>query len=179
MDWIPAENWLVNLRASVLDTEYDNFITSLGGSLTTAGNQLEFVTSVGTPDHPVGVMIPVIQLKGKQIAYSPDFTVGLTASYTMDLGGAGTLTPLLQFYYSDDYSASDQGYLHGLQDAYSQTALRLTWTSVDGHFNISGFVQNLEDEAVIARANIFGATLATQQYAPPRTWGVSVGYNHR
>jgi len=55
----------------------------------------------------------------------------------------------------------------------------LTWVSEDGHFNISGFVQNLEDEAVVTRANVFGATLATQQYAPPRTWGVSVGYNYR
>ena len=179
MDWIPSENWLVNLRASLMDSEFNSFITSLGGTLDSAGDQLEFITSVGTPDHPVGVLVPVIQLNGEQIAYTPDFTMGLTVSYTMNLGGAGWLTPLLQFYYSDDYSASDQGYLHGQQDSYTQTALRLTWTSAEGHFNISGFVLNLEDEAVITRANIFGATLATQQYAPPRTYGISFGYNFR
>ena len=97
----------------------------------------------------------------------------------MELGGAGTLTPLLQLYYSDSYSASDQGYRHGQQDAYSQTSLRLTWASEDGRLNISGFVHNLEDEKVINRANIFGSSQATQQYAPPRTWGISFGYNHR
>ncbi len=182
LDWIPSENWLVNLRASIMDSEFDSFTTSLGGSLTTAGplvaagGQLQFITAVQTPDYNAGDQIPVVQLKGEQIAYSPDFTLGLTVSYTMDLAGAGTLTPLLQWYRSDNYQASDQGYKHGEQDGYSQTTLRLTWSSADGNFHISGFVYNLEDEEVVTRANIFGATIATQQYAPPRTYGVTVSY---
>jgi iron complex outermembrane receptor protein len=40
MDWIPAENWLVNLRGSLMDSEFNPFITSLGGTLTTAGDLL-------------------------------------------------------------------------------------------------------------------------------------------
>ena len=179
MDWIPAENWLVNLRASVLNAEYGNFVTGLGGTLATAGAQLDSFVSVGTLNIPAGVVVPQMRLDGKQIAFSPDFTTGLTVSKTMDLGGAGTLTPLLQFYYSASYSVSDQGYRHGQQDAYSQTSLRLTWRSGDGRFNVSGFVHNLEDEKVLNRANIFGSSQATQQYAPPRTWGVTVGYNYR
>ena len=178
MDWIPAENWMLNLRASFLDAEYGNFVTGLGGTLTTAGDRLDTYVSVGTPEAPAGSIVTEIRLDGLQIAYSPKFTFGLTASYDMELGG-GTLTPLLQFYYSDNYSASDQGYLHGQQDAYTQSAFRLTWNSVEGRFYISGFVLNLEDEAVIVRANVFGATLATQQYAPPRTYGITVGYNYR
>ncbi len=120
-----------------------------------------------------------MRLDGKQIAFSPDFTVGLTVSKTVDLASGGTLVPLAQFYYSDSYSASDQGYLHGQQDGYSQTSVRLTWISEDGRFTISGFGHNLEDEEVINRANIFGSSQATQQYAPPRTWGISAGYNYR
>ncbi len=177
MDWIPGENWLLNVRASFLDAEFGNFVTGLGGSLNTAGGLEQTFVSLIPADG--GALITEMRRDGVQIAYSPDFTLGLTVSYDIDLGGAGTLRPLLQFYYSDDYSASDQGYLHGLQDAYSQSSLRLTWTSVEGHFNISGFVNNIEDEAVVTRANVFGATLATQQFAPPRTWGVSVGYNYR
>ncbi len=179
MDWIPTENLLVNLRASFLDTEYDSFITSLGGTLTTADPRTEFITSVGTPDAPVGSQIPVVQLKGEQIAFSPDFTLGLTVTYDWILGGAGVLTPSVGFYYSDSYQASDQGYLHGFQDSYTQTDVRLTWTSANGHFNITGFAQNIEDEAVVVRANVFGATLATQQYAPPSIVGVTVSYNYR
>ena len=179
LDWIPAEGWYVSLRASILDATYGNFVTGLGGTLTTAGGLEETYTSIGTPLSPAGTQEPQLRLDGRQIAFSPDFTLGLTVSKTIELGGAGTLTPLAQFYYSDDYSASDQGYLHGLQDAYSQTALRLTWISEDGRFNISGFVNNIEDEEVILRANIYGATVATRQHAAPRTWGISVGYNHR
>jgi iron complex outermembrane recepter protein len=179
MDWIPAEDWYVSLRASFLNAEYGNFVTGLGGNLATAGGLEETYTSLGTPLSPVGTQEPEMRLDGRQIAFSPDFTLGLTVSKTIELGGSGSLTPLAQFYYSDSYSASDQGYLHGLQDAYSQTSLRLTWVSEDERFNISGFVDNLEDEAVIARANIFGATVATRQFAAPRTYGISVSYNHR
>jgi len=181
IDWIPTENMLVNLRASMMDTEYNSFITSLGGQLTTAGSQLEFITSVGTPDAPVGSQIPVIQLDGEQIAFSPDFTLGLTLAYDYHFGRSSTLTPLLQFYYSDDYQTSDQGYVFGKQDSYTQTDLRLTWASTtdNGHFYVSGFIQNIEDEEVITRANIFGGTLATQQFAPPKTYGVTVGYKYR
>ncbi len=179
MDWIPSEGWLVNLRASVLNAEYGNFVTGLGGTLDEAGDQLETFVAVDTPNFTAGDLVPEIRLDGKQIAFSPDFTLGLTASYTMDLGGGGTLIPLLQFYYSEPYSVSDQGYLWGRQDAYSQSSLRLTWISENGRFNISGFVNNIEDEEVLNRANIFGSSQATQQYAPPRTWGVSIGYNHR
>ena len=95
----------------------------------------------------------------------------------MDLGSAGSLTPLLLLYHSDSYSASDQGYLHGQQDAYTQIDLRLTWRSAGGQLRISGFVNNLSDEEVITRANIYGATVATRQHGPPRTWGVSFGYH--
>jgi len=179
MDWIPTENLLVNLRASFLDTEYDSFITSLGGTLTTADPRTEFITSVGTPDAPAGSQIPVVQLKGEQIAFSPDFTLGLTVTYDWILGGAGMLTPSVGFYYSDSYQASDQGYVHGFQDSYTQTDVRLTWLSANGHWNITGFVQNIEDEAVISRANVFGGTLMTQQYGQPRIVGVSVGYKYR
>ena len=179
MDWIPAENWLLNLRAAYLDAEYGNFVTGLGASMATAGGLEQTYASAGTPEFPAGDPVLEMRLDGRQIAFSPDFTLGLTASYVMELGSAGTLVPLLQTYYSASYSASDQGYLHGQQDAYTQTSFRLTWTSLDGRFNISGFVQNIEDEAVVVRANVFGATLATQQYAPPRTWGVRVGYNYR
>ncbi len=179
MDWIPAESWLVNLRASLLHAEYGDFVTGLGGTLATAGGQVEHYESVGTINIPEGDLVAQMRLDGNQIAFSPDFTLGLTVSKMVDLGGAGWLVPLLQFYYSDSYSASDQGYLHGQQDSYTQTSLRLTWLSEDGRFNISGFVNNIEDEEVINRANIFGSSQATQQYAPPRTYGLRLGYKFR
>ncbi len=184
MDWIPAENWLVNARFSWLDAEFNNFTTGLGGTLTTAGGLEQTFTSLvpGDIDSFTGVQKVVTEMRrdGAQIAFSPDFTLGITASYVHALGGAlGTLVPLVQFYYSDNYSASDQGYVWGQQDSYTQTDLRLTWISEGGHFNISAFVQNVEDEAVLARANVFGGTLATQQYAPPRTWGISLGYAYQ
>jgi len=179
LDWIPTENLLVNLRGSWLNAEYGDFSTGLGGTLTSAGSLGETFPSIGTAEIPAGDPVTFVNLKGRQIAFSPDFTLGLTVAYDANLGDAGTLTSSVGFFYSDSYQASDQGYLHALQDSYTQTDVRLTWTSENGRFNITGFVQNIEDEAVVSRGNVFGATLNTQQYAPPRIVGVSVGYNYR
>ena len=181
VDWIPAENWFTSLRFSWLDAEYGDFVTGLGGTLTTAGGLEETYVAKETPLTPAGSLQPQIRLDGRQISYSPDFTLGLMASYNYDIGdGWGTLTPLVMFYYSDDYSTSDQGYLHGLQDNYTQTDLFLAWRSKKdsngGNYQMTAFVKNLEDNAIITRANIFGATLATRQHGPPRTFGLSLNY---
>jgi len=180
MDWIPAENWLVNVRGSWMDAKFNNFITGLGGFLTTAGDRLNIKPSQIPADLATGGTFFEVVRDGEQMPYSPDFTLGITASYVHALGGGmGTLVPLVQFYYSDDYQTSDQGYLLGVQDSYAQADLRLTWISEGGHFNISAFVQNVGDEAVLARTNIFGATLVTQQIGPPRIWGISIGFDYQ
>jgi len=189
LDWIPTENALVNIRASWLDAEYGTFNTGTGFGLI-SGNT--FIPAFGQPNAGVvgacpafvdTVCLAYVDVSGRQIAYSPDFTLGVSAEYEFPMGGGGTLTPAIGFYYTDSYQTADQYYPWALQDSYTQTNVRLTWRSGDGHWSVIGFVENLEDEAVILRSNIVnvgftGYAQAGQTYGVPKTAGVTLSYRY-
>jgi len=170
LDWLPTENVLINVRAEWLDAEYGTFNTGVGGTLTT-GN-------ITRPAFVGGAPLPYVDVSGRRIAFSPEFTLGVSAEYRYDMGQNGTLTPSIQFYYSSDYQTADQYFPFALQDSYTQTDLRLTWLSSEGHWTISGFIQNLEDEEVILRTNIFTGQQIGQTFADPSIYGVTVGYRY-
>ena len=120
-----------------------------------------------------------IRLDGTTPGWSPDTTMGLTAAYDHDMGSSGVLTTYLQFYYSDSYNTDDVSlYSTQVQDAYTKTDLRLTWTSADENFSISGFVENIEDETVLSRTNTGSDDLVQGSYAFPRNVGVKFSYRY-
>lgn len=169
LDWVPSDALLINIRASAMEAEYGFFQTGTGSGLT-EGN-----TTVTASD---GTVLPFVDVSGRQIAFSPQFSLGASIRYTIPLGNGGTLTPGLDFYYSDDYMTADQHYPFALQDAYTQTDLRLTWESPQQHWRVQGFAQNIENEAVLLRTNIFTQRQIGQTYGDPRIYGVSIAYRH-
>lgn len=170
LDWVPSDAWLISVRASLLEAQYGSFKTGTGSGLL-IGN-----TTVTATD---GSVLPFVDVSGRQIAFSPKFSLGGSVRYTIPLSkNRGTLTPGLDFYYSDDYMTADQHYPFALQDAYTQTDLRLTWESPKQRWRIQGFVQNLEDEAVLLRTNIFTQRQIGQTFGDPRIYGVSIAYRN-
>ena len=170
LDWVPSDAWLISVRASLLEARYGSFKTGTGSGLL-IGN-----TTVTATD---GSVLPFVDVSGRQIAFSPKFSLGGSVRYTIPLSrNRGTLTPGLDFYYSDDYMTADQHYPFALQDAYTQTDLRLTWESPKQRWRIQGFVQNLEDEAVLLRTNIFTQRQIGQTFGDPRIYGVSIAYRN-
>ncbi len=108
-------------------------------------------------------------------AFSPDYTVQVGASYMIDLGDAGSLTPEVQSYFSSNYILTDLTPNFGNQEAFTRTDLRITYRSADDRFRLQAFVNNVEDQAVITRA-VYGSNRTLQvHYAIPRTYGVSAG----
>jgi len=120
-----------------------------------------------------------VALDGTKPGWSPDVTLGITAAYDIDLGSKGLLTTYVQFYYSDSYNTDDVSlYSTQVQDSYTKTDLRLTWTSADEHYSISGFVENIEDEVVLSRTNTGSDDLVQGSYAFPRNVGVKLSYRY-
>lgn len=157
-----GEGLTINANASFLDAEYGVFGTS---------NPYQLFQ---------GVQQGFIDLAGETPPWAPEFTFSLRFAYDVDLGDAGILTPLVQFAYSDEYTVSgfnlpqDPG---ASQDAYSKTDLRLSWTSADGAFGLEAFVENIEDEDVLARSQIGGEDLLQTTYLFPRNFGVKARYS--
>jgi iron complex outermembrane recepter protein len=109
-------------------------------------------------------------------AFSPKHTVQIGFAYDFGLGGAGTLTPEVQTYYNSGYILTDLTPDYGKNDAYTKTDLRITWRSADGKVSVQGFVNNIEDEAIITRAVYTNHRALLVNYAPPRSYGLSASY---
>jgi len=159
LTWL-VDEWLISASASLMDSEYKTFGATNGFQ--------QFA----------GVDSPFSTLDGLHPPWTPDATLGFTVSYEIDLGGSGTLTPYMQFFYSSDFNTDDLvTYRAQVQDSYTKTDLRLIWTSGSGNITAEAFIENLEDEAVLTRTNVGGFGLVQSSYAYPQNAGIRVSYS--
>ena len=109
-------------------------------------------------------------------AFSPRHTFQFGVGYTFGLGSGGTLTPEIQTYYNSGYILTDLTPEYGNNPAFTKTDLRLTYRSLDGAYTVQAFVNNIEDKATITRAVYGNHRSLLVTYAPPRSYGASVGF---
>lgn len=114
-------------------------------------------------------------LDGLEMIRSPDFTGSLQVDYTKDTG-AGELTASGTLYYTDAFSLEPLGRIR--QPSYAQVNLRAGFApaAFEG-FKISAWVKNLTNKAVIQSSFIWDLADGVY-YAPPRTYGVTLGYSY-
>lgn len=154
--YVPNDKLTLGANIAFLDSEYGTFGTS---------NPYQLFN---------GQVVPFLNLDGQTTPWSPDTTITLTASYRFDLGSNGSLTPYIQVYSSDEYFTSNTFGLdpNQLQDSFTKTDIRLTWEDVDGKYSVEAFVENIEDEAVLARGNNNGDDLVQTGFLFPRNAGI-------
>jgi outer membrane receptor protein involved in Fe transport len=156
--WIPADGWTLTAAVTYLDSEFGEF------------GQLNPYQLFG------GQVQSFIQQDGNTTPWSPDLTASLSAAYTADLGDKGLLTPLVQFYYSDGYNTSNLLATdpNQQQDSFTKTDFRLIWDAPDGNYSVEAFVENIENEAVLARGNNNSDDIVQTGFLYPRNYGVTV-----
>ena len=110
-----------------------------------------------------------------RVQNTPDISAQFGMSYEIDLGDSGTLTPEVQTLFSGSYLLS-RAFPQYPQEAYFKTELRLTYRTADKNLSLQAFVENLEDNATIGRVTVASGGGFSGSYAPPRTWGVKLGY---
>ncbi|MEM8682495.1 MAG: TonB-dependent receptor [Pseudomonadota bacterium] len=159
--WLPTDEWTFTGTFAWLDSEYGTF---------GQGNPYQLYR---------GVVQSFIDQSGEQTPWSPELTIGASASYMFDLGDKGTLRPYLQTYYSDGYNTSNllaTDPSHD-QDSYSKTDFRLVWDSPDAVYQIEAFVENIEEADVLARGNNNSDDVVQTSYLYPRNYGVRFKMN--
>ena len=155
--YFPVENLRLSGTLAYLDSEFgDGFFQ---------GNPYQLFG---------GQVVPSIDVSGETTPWSPELTFNVSGDYTIDMGEKGTLTPGISFYYSDEYFTSNlySPDPNQLQDSFTKTDLRLRWDSVSGDYSVEAFVQNLEDEAVLARGNNNSSDVVQTGYLYPQNYGV-------
>lgn len=116
---------------------------------------------------------------GESPGWNPEVTFNFTAAYEAILGNQSTLTPAIQFYYSDEYSTGNQYVLDPShqQDSYTKTDLRLTWRSANGDYSVAAYIQNIEDDAIRSRGTTDNRDVVQTGYLYPQNIGVSFSVN--
>jgi iron complex outermembrane recepter protein len=110
-------------------------------------------------------------LNGKSIPHSPKYSGSVYASYDIDMGTAGTLTPYAAMTFSGAFFGQPFNSILEKQGAYAKIDLRLTW-QLNEKFEVQGFVNNVTDKATANRFVWGGGGALQASYAPPRLWGV-------
>lgn len=115
-------------------------------------------------------------------AMSPEYSIGLAATYEVDLGDGAFLIPHIQLNYSDDYYAFDTNIEEAKVDAHAMIDARVSWI-INENVQVDFFVKNLTDETVLTRAVVASRIIDSKpannvqaNWNDPRTWGVSLKY---
>lgn len=114
-------------------------------------------------------------ISGNRIPYSPEFTGAVYASYEIDLGSAGTLTPYASINFSSSFFGQPFNSILEKQGAFNKIDLRLTW-DYNENVSIQGFVTNLTDKVTSTRFVWGGGGALQASYAPPRLWGARASF---
>ena len=123
---------------------------------------------------------PDVQLAGNYTRNSPVWTASLHGEYDFanNVFGGGMFTLMGDLIYKDRVYFTEFNRAVESSDPYAMFDMNVLWTSGDEHWTANFWVKNITDEMVesstfqLATARTIGVT-----YLPPRTFGVTVGYN--
>ncbi len=114
-------------------------------------------------------------LSGNSIPHSPKYSGAVYASYDIDLGSAGKLTPYAVATFSGAFFGQPFNSVLERQSAYTKLDLRLTW-ALNDKVEIQGFVNNVTNKATANRFVWGGGGALQASYAPPRLWGARASF---
>tara|TARA_R110002110_G_scaffold406421_1_gene626563 strand:- start:413723 stop:416134 length:2412 start_codon:yes stop_codon:yes gene_type:complete len=158
--WTPTTNWDLSAGIAFMDSEVDG---------------------VETPQQqttPVGFVVdfPIDFLDGNKLPNTPDFSANYMARYNFDALGGNIAFQVDGVFYDDQYLEVSNGG-GTLQEAYSTHNARISWEGLsDQQLRVSAWVKNFTDEEYKSYSLDLGILGATATYAPPRMYGVTVGY---
>lgn len=169
--------YVFNTDAEVKGWELELQTTPLEG--------LDVMLGVGYIDNTVedAYQLPRGELIDRTAVLTPEWNVNGLVRYEWP-ALAGTLAVQADFTYMDDHYFQLKNSPVGLEDAYTITNARVSYTSADDTWVLAGFVNNLSDREY--RSMVFdlagtpaegGFGMAENYYGAPRWWGVSFTYN--
>ena len=109
---------------------------------------------------------------------SPKWSVNLYPTYEIDLSNGGTVTLGSNFAYKSKQYHTEFNDDRLAQDGYIQLDANILYEAPGRDFTVNVWAKNITDELVyagsfsVSTSRAIGGTLL-----PPRTYGVTVGYN--
>ena len=163
----PVNNLTLSLNASWLHARFTRYITA--DQSRPGGDGTTIDPSTGQP---------AFNLKGSELAQSPNYTVDLAAEYalhwrdnTVTFRGESNWSDRVFFTAFDRDAVSQPGY--SLQNAF------ITFERSGGPWRVTAYVKNIADKTVEASANVATTIVGSPLIGfllPPRTFGATIAY---
>ena len=164
--WSPTPRWSIATNIAYTEATFADYVV---------------VNLNGLGDIPGHTDGDLLSFDGWSPALSPEWVLGLRASYSFEFENWGTLTPYLQSTYASEYYVSDINLPGVRQSSHSRTDFRLIWQATDS-FQIQLYYLNLEDAATLNWARVYNPAarpdIATLQanWNNPATNGIIFNY---
>ncbi len=112
-------------------------------------------------------------------AFSPEFTGRIAASYTASLASGASLTFGVDGSYRDAMWLSVENVVPLSEDDYTLVNALVSFTSPEGHWNLSAGIKNATDEVYKVEGQEFRSVgnIQTAYYGTPRMYTVAVDYH--
>jgi len=166
--WLPSDNVKIYGSATYLDATFDDYIST--DPFDTVYQQLGLIAS--------GVDLSQ-QLGGNQMVQSPEWawSLGATVDFTVpsiEWTGSATISAA----YKDKIYFSQFNHEALSQDAVTTVNANIALTSADEAWTVNAWGKNLTDETIYMGTFILNSSRTNAGFlAPPRTVGITVGYN--
>ncbi|TWB40434.1 TonB-dependent receptor [Nitrospirillum pindoramense] len=179
--WQVTADDLLTASGQYLDTAYDDlhyrYYSGLGLA-PSVGCAYTNATAAAVPK-PVGAAkIWAVDCSGKPAVNAPRWTATLGYQHDFRLDGNGTVTAAADVYLSSSYHTAYDYLAKQVQGGYHTTNLRLTYTPQHAWWSLTGYVNNVENQAVVNMGyqpvQALGAGYNTESIRPPRLYGVRV-----
>jgi iron complex outermembrane receptor protein len=125
----------------------------------------------GTPEG--GVPVVAASATGNRVPLSPTATLSLIGNYAIPLP-KGVLDLNARYYRSTGWFAEADNIIH--QPKFDTVGASIQWTSPGNTFNVRAWGENLGNTVYQRFAVTLQPGTQVEGYAPPRTYGVSVGF---
>ena len=163
--WEPTDQFSLNAAVAYLDSEFTEFM---------AADPLD--ARLFAPGADANALLQ--DLSGNATRMSPKWSVNLYPTYEIDLSNGGTVTLGSNFAYKSKQYHTEFNDDRLAQDGYIQLDANILYESPDRDYTVNLWAKNITDELVyagsfsVSTSRAIGGTLM-----PPRTYGVTVGYN--
>lgn len=169
-DWLATRNDRLQGFVTYLDAKFGHFVDPVGNPDNIPGDYNNFA--------PVPITGTQADYTGHTLLNAPRFTLRARYAHTYTLANGARLVPSVQLYWQSGSYTSYSNFtdpLRGYRDAYTKTDLNLSWESADRRWTVDTYVYNVTDKRVYASATPLAADTGVT-YAPPRTYGLRLGY---
>ncbi|MDE1148003.1 MAG: TonB-dependent receptor [Azospirillaceae bacterium] len=176
--WKVTADDLLTTKAQYLFTQYTDFdyqYYSALGTTPPVGCPYTNVSSQVTPKPAGATKIFAVSCAGEPALYAPRWSANIGYQHDFRFNDGTVVTAGGDVYFSSSYATAYDYYPQQMQGGYHMTNLRLTYTPGGERWSITGYVNNVENAAVVTSgyqpAQFFGNGYNSASIRPPRMYG--------